>query len=176
MLHGIDISAHQSSFDADGQDFVFIKATEGRSYASPHRADQAAKARDAGCVVGFYHFLWPGNIAAQAEYFIEKCGAKAGELLAVDWETTSAGTHASSAQKDQFLREVKKLRPHHRVLLYTNVSFWKATTRRRTPGTGSGSPTTSRPGSRASRGNGWFISTPTARWTRTSRGSRTGMR
>ncbi|WP_030681124.1 glycoside hydrolase family 25 protein [Streptomyces rimosus] len=125
MLHGIDISAHQTSFESKGQDFVFIKATEGRSYVSPHRADQAAKARDAGCVVGFYHFLWPGHIPAQAEYFVGKCGAKEGDLLAVDWETTSSGTHASSAQKDQFLHEVKRLRPHHRVLLYTNVSFWK---------------------------------------------------
>lgn len=125
MLHGVDISAHQSSYDAAGLDFVFIKATEGRSYASPHRADQAAEARKAGCVVGFYHFLWPGNIAAQARYFVEKCGAEEGDVLAADWETTSSGTHASGAQKDQFLREVKKLAPGHRVLLYTNVSFWK---------------------------------------------------
>ncbi|RSO41821.1 muramidase [Streptomyces sp. WAC 06725] len=124
MLHGIDISAYQTSFEASGQDFVFIKATEGRSYASPRRAEQAAAARKAGCVVGFYHFLWPGNISAQARYFVETCGAKDGDLLAADWETTSSSTHASGAQKDEFLREVKKLAPHHRMLLYANVSFW----------------------------------------------------
>ncbi len=62
MLHGVDVSAHQSSFDADGLDFVFIKATEGRSYVNPRLTDQTKRARDADCVVGFYHFLWPGNI------------------------------------------------------------------------------------------------------------------
>ncbi len=36
MLHGIDVSAFQSSsYDTDGLSFVFIKATEGRSYVNP---------------------------------------------------------------------------------------------------------------------------------------------
>ncbi|OON79625.1 GH25 family lysozyme [Streptomyces tsukubensis] len=125
MLHGIDVSAYQASFDTDGIDFVFIKATEGRSYVSPKIAEQVKLARDAKCVVGFYHFLWPGNIDAQAEYFVKKTPEKAGDLLAVDWETTGEGTRASGAEKDKFIREVKKLRPDNRVLLYCNRSFWR---------------------------------------------------
>ncbi|MFE0223130.1 GH25 family lysozyme, partial [Streptomyces albidoflavus] len=78
MLHGIDISSHQKSFETDGVDFVFIKATEGRSYVSPQLADQTKRARDAGCTVGFYHFLWPGNIEAQAEYFLAKTEERGG--------------------------------------------------------------------------------------------------
>ncbi|MGH8966129.1 MAG: GH25 family lysozyme, partial [Actinomycetes bacterium] len=35
MLHGIDVSSHQTDFDTDEVDFVFIKATEGRSYVNP---------------------------------------------------------------------------------------------------------------------------------------------
>lgn len=124
MLRGIDVSSHQSSFDPDGLDFVITKATEGRSYVNPRMSDQAKKARDAGCVVGFYHFLWPGNIKAQAEYFVSKAGERKGDLLAADWERTSEGSAASNAQKDQFIREVKKLRPSHRVLLYCNRDFW----------------------------------------------------
>lgn len=124
MLHGIDVSSHQSSFDTDGLAFVFIKATEGRSYINPKQSSQAARARKAGCVVGFYHFLWPGNIAAQAKYFVEKCASQKHDLLAVDWETTGSGTRASNAEKDRFIREVKKLRPTHRVLLYCNRNFW----------------------------------------------------
>lgn len=124
MLHGVDVSAHQSSFDVDGLDFVFIKATEGRSYVNPRLTDQTKRARDADCVVGFYHFLWPGNIAAQAEYFVSKAPEKAGDLLAVDWEQNGEGTRASNAEKDSFIREVKRLRPHHRVLLYCNRYFW----------------------------------------------------
>ncbi|MCX5086777.1 glycoside hydrolase family 25 protein [Streptomyces sp. NPDC056121] len=124
MLRGIDVSSYQSTFDTDGQSFVFIKATEGRSYVNPRLTAQTKLARDGGCVVGFYHFLWPGNLTAQAEYFVSKAPEKAGDLLAVDWETTGEGTHASNAEKDRFIREVKRLRPHHRVLLYTNRNFW----------------------------------------------------
>jgi GH25 family lysozyme M1 (1,4-beta-N-acetylmuramidase) len=124
VIHGIDISSHQSTFDTKGLSFVFVKATEGHTYVSPRQSEQAKLARDAGCVVGFYHFLWPGNIRTQAAYFVEKCASHTGDLLAVDWEWTSEHTAASSAEKDGFLHEVKRLRPHHRVLLYCNRDFW----------------------------------------------------
>ncbi|MES4892805.1 glycoside hydrolase family 25 protein [Streptomyces sp. NPDC096012] len=125
MLHGIDVSAYQSSsYGTDGLSFVFIKATEGRSYVNPRLAAQTKHGRDAGLVVGFYHFLWPGHIDEQAEYFVSHAPEKAGDLLAVDWETTGDGTRAGNAEKDQFIRKVKQLRPHHRVLLYTNRDFW----------------------------------------------------
>jgi GH25 family lysozyme M1 (1,4-beta-N-acetylmuramidase) len=125
MLRGIDVSAYQSSaYDTDGLSFVFIKATEGRSYVNPKLTAQTKTARDAGCMVGFYHFLWPGNIEAQAEYFVAKAPEKAGDVLAVDWETTGDGTHASSAEKDRFIRQVKQLRPNNRVVLYASRNFW----------------------------------------------------
>jgi len=60
MLHGVDVSAYQPSYDTDGLDFVFIKATAGRTYVNPRLDAQVKRARDAECVVGFYHFLWPG--------------------------------------------------------------------------------------------------------------------
>lgn len=125
MLHGIDVSAYQStSYDTDGLSFVFIKATEGHSYVNPRLSAQTKTARDAGLVVGFYHFLWPGDLTDQAEYFVKHAPEKAGDILAVDWETTSAGTHASNAEKDRFIRKVKELRPGHRVVLYSNRNYW----------------------------------------------------
>lgn len=125
MIKGIDVSDYQGAdFATKGLSFVIVKATEGRSYINPKQAAQAKRARDAGCVVGWYHFLWPGNIQAQAEYFVEKCASQDGDLLAVDWENTSSGTRASGAEKDAFIRAVKKLRPQHRVLLYCNREFW----------------------------------------------------
>lgn len=124
VLHGVDVSAYQPDYDTDGSDFVFVKATEGRTYVNPRLKSQVKRARDAECVVGFYHFLWPGNTKEQAEYFLDKTPEKEGDLLAVDWEQTGEGTHASSADKDRFIREVKRLRPHHRVLLYCNRTFW----------------------------------------------------
>jgi GH25 family lysozyme M1 (1,4-beta-N-acetylmuramidase) len=125
MLRGIDVSAYQSSsYSTEGVSFVFVKATEGRTYVNPKLSAQTKRARDADCVVGFYHFLWPGNLTAQAEYFVGKAPEKAGEILAVDWETTSDGTHASNAEKDRFIRKVKELRPKHRVVLYCNRNYW----------------------------------------------------
>ncbi|MEU0008481.1 glycoside hydrolase family 25 protein [Streptomyces sp. NPDC006314] len=125
MLHGIDVSAFQSSaYDTDGLSFVFIKATEGRSYVNPRLTAQTKTARDAGLVVGFYHFLWPGDLTAQAEYFVRHAPDHPGDLLAVDWETTGDGTHASNAEKDRFIRKLKQLRPDNRVLLYANRNFW----------------------------------------------------
>ncbi|MFI8190547.1 glycoside hydrolase family 25 protein [Streptomyces sp. NPDC085946] len=125
MLRGIDVSSYQpASYDTDGLSFVFVKATEGRSYVNPRLAAQTRTARDAGLVVGFYHFLWPGNLTAQAEYFVAKAPERPGDILAVDWETTGDGTHASNAEKDRFIRKVKELRPGHRVVLYCNRHFW----------------------------------------------------
>ncbi|MFJ2813872.1 glycoside hydrolase family 25 protein [Streptomyces sp. NPDC091279] len=124
MLRGIDVSAFQTSYDTDGLSFAFVKATEGRSYVNPRLSSQTKIARDAGLVVGFYHFLWPGNLTAQAEYFVKNAPEKAGDILAVDWETTGDGTHATNAEKDTFIRAVKKLRPNNRVVLYCNRNFW----------------------------------------------------
>lgn len=77
MLRGIDVSAYQSStYSTEGLSFVFIKATEGRSYTNPKLSAQTKDARDAGLVVGFYHFLWPGNLTAQAEYFVKHAPEK----------------------------------------------------------------------------------------------------
>lgn len=79
MLRGIDVSAYQSSaFSTDGLSFVFVKATEGHTYVNPKLTAQVKTARDAGCVVGFYHFLWPGNITAQAEYFVGRAPRRPG--------------------------------------------------------------------------------------------------
>jgi GH25 family lysozyme M1 (1,4-beta-N-acetylmuramidase) len=124
MLHGIDVSAFQSSYATDGLSFVFIKATEGRSYVNPRLAAQTKRGRDAGLVVGFYHFLWPGHITAQAEYFLRHAPDRPGDVLAVDWENTGEGTHASNAEKDRFIRKLKEMRPDNRVVLYCNRHFW----------------------------------------------------
>jgi GH25 family lysozyme M1 (1,4-beta-N-acetylmuramidase) len=127
LTYGIDVSTSQSEElpgTMPGQEFVFIKATEGHTYVSPVQKAQAAAARKHGRVVGFYHFLWPGNIERQARYFVEKCASVPGDVLAVDWETTGDGTRASNAEKDQMLAAVKRLRPNHRVVLYCNRDFW----------------------------------------------------
>ncbi|MFF0630395.1 GH25 family lysozyme [Streptomyces sp. NPDC004296] len=122
-VRGIDVSSYQpSSYPTAGLDFVFVKATEGTSYINPRMTAQAAHARRNGLVVGFYHFLRPGDMKAQAAYFVEKCASVEGDPLFADWE--DAGV--SCAQKDAFLAEVRRLRgATHRVGLYCNLDYWK---------------------------------------------------
>ncbi|MEV8530103.1 GH25 family lysozyme [Streptomyces sp. NPDC052000] len=126
MIKGIDVSSYQDSqYPTAGYDFVFVKATEGTSYINPKQDAQTMQARDHGLALGFYHFLHPGNIGAQAEYFVQQCDSVYGDMLVVDWETTEDGSYASCAEKDQFLAAVRQLRPaHHRIGLYCNSYFW----------------------------------------------------
>ncbi|MGW0952852.1 GH25 family lysozyme [Streptomyces sp. NPDC002545] len=125
MLNAIDISSLQPHPKLDGVDLVIIKASEGRTYANPLRRDQEKATRQAGKLVAWYHFLWPDNIQAQAEWFIKCADPKPGDVLACDWETTTSNTVPSCADKDAFLAAVKKLRPKLRVILYCNLDYWK---------------------------------------------------
>lgn len=121
MLNGIDVSGYQSNTpDVSGASFVFVKATEGVSYVNPKQSDQAATARTAGAVVGFYHFARPGDMQAQAQYFVDQCVSVDGDVLVIDWEDSGV----SCADKDALLKAVKKLRPTHKVLLYCGRDFW----------------------------------------------------
>ncbi|MEV8055143.1 GH25 family lysozyme [Streptomyces antimycoticus] len=121
-VKGIDVSSYQAStYSTAGLDFVFVKATEGTSYVNPRMTAQAKRARDAGLVVGFYHFLCPGSMTAQAAYFVERCASVEGDPLFADWEDPGV----SCADKDRFLSEVKRLRGKtHRVGLYCNLNYW----------------------------------------------------
>jgi len=125
MLKGIDVASHQAdTFTTSGLDFVFVKATEGTTYVNPKMGKQAATARTAGLALGFYPFLHPGSIPAQAAYFVDRCGSLQGDMLVCDWETTGTGGRPSNAEKDAFVREVKRLRPGHKVGLYCNTDYW----------------------------------------------------
>lgn len=121
MISGADVSSYQADFvPPAGDSFVFIKATESTTYRNPDAGGQASRARAKGLVVGWYHFLHPGNIDAQAAFFVANPDLQAGDLLVCDWEV--AGT--SNADKDAFLKAVKAKRPNHKVGLYCSKSWW----------------------------------------------------
>jgi GH25 family lysozyme M1 (1,4-beta-N-acetylmuramidase) len=126
MIKGYDVSAFQDAhFPTAGASLAFIKGTEGRSYVNPRQKEQAAHARSAGLVVGFYHFLHPGHIKEQAAHFAKGSASVDYDLLVVDWESNPDGTVASCAEKDSFIAEVKRLRgSHHKIGLYCNRDFW----------------------------------------------------
>jgi hypothetical protein len=127
-IHGVDVSSHQPGWKPDPKDeFVFVKATEGRTYVNDEMTGQTSRARARGLVVGFYHFLLPGNAKAQAAHFVEQANFKRGDLLVCDWENTAKG-HPSVQDAATFIAETKRLVPECRVGLYCNKSAWLTTT------------------------------------------------
>jgi hypothetical protein len=134
MIYGLDASAFQAETipamtpsDNKPVAFCIIKATQGTSYINPRMAAQAASARAKGQIVGFYHFLEKGNVAAQVAYFVQHAASQEGDLLAIDWETNPlTSTYPSNGDKDNAIKATQAARPGHRVLLYCNTSFWKS--------------------------------------------------
>lgn len=103
-----------------GIDAAIIKATEGLTFINSKQSTQTATARTAGLAVGFYHFQRDNDPEKEASFFVTKCLSLQGDSLWCDWEDTSV----SCAEKDAFLKEVKRLRPDHFVGLYCNLNFW----------------------------------------------------
>jgi hypothetical protein len=121
MIKGVDVSNYQAvSGWETGADFAFVKITEGTAYVNPKWVAQRDTARRAGLVVGYYHFARPGNMVAQADYFLSQVTLQPGDVLAFDWEDSGV----TSAQKDAWIAYVQG-KTGHRVVLYCNTSFWK---------------------------------------------------
>jgi hypothetical protein len=120
-VQGFDIAGYQPvAFNTAGIDFVIIKITEGTNYINPNWTGQRATARAHNLVTGFYHFVRPGSMIAQADFFLKQFTLQPGDVLAFDWEDTGV----SGAQKDAWIKYVQSKAPGHRVLLYCNRDFW----------------------------------------------------
>jgi hypothetical protein len=127
MIHGADVSNHQPNWRPDvGDAFTFILTSDGHTWKSPTHDAQVKLARKAKQIVGHYHWLRHGDIQAQAEWFVKRAKPKAGDILICDWE--QGGT--TTADKNQFLAAVKKLKPKNRVLLYCSRSWWAGSDRK----------------------------------------------
>lgn len=74
----IDISHHQTipkdftKAKEAGIVAVIHKLSEGSSYVDPKASARLYLAQEAGLKFGWYHFLRPGNMQQQAEFFVQK--------------------------------------------------------------------------------------------------------
>jgi GH25 family lysozyme M1 (1,4-beta-N-acetylmuramidase) len=137
-MTGVDVSRYQhtrtlnwSAVKADGIDFAFIKATEGRTYTNPHfRADWAATGRR-HIFHGAYHFARPskGTARAQARYFVSRAGRAHGRGVlppVLDLETTGglrvrALRHWTAA----WLTTVHRM-TGRTPIIYVSPYFWRS--------------------------------------------------
>lgn len=135
---GIDVSGwqHTKSLDwskakADGVDFAFIKATEGKTYTNPYFAGDWQATTKLGIYRGAYHFARPsiGSAGAQARYFAKAIGSvkDKGDLPPVlDLEATGGlGVKQLRAWTMNWLKTVESL-TGRTPMIYVSPSFWES--------------------------------------------------
>ncbi|MFH0298369.1 glycoside hydrolase family 25 protein [Bradyrhizobium sp. 31Argb] len=87
----IDISHWQGfpDFDAvraSGVVACIMKATEGTSYTDPNRATNFIAATEAGIACCTYHWIKPGDAAAQMQFYLSIVDPVEGERMVIDYE------------------------------------------------------------------------------------------
>jgi len=96
---------------------VIHKATESTNYVDPNYVAAKKAARNTGLLWGAYHFLRPGDMRKQAEYFVDKADVAPEDLLAADHE--DAGVSLNDLKL--FLQTVTDLSGRRPVLYSGNV-------------------------------------------------------
>jgi len=131
-IYGQDWASYQPAEPStSGLGFAIIKVTEGLGYVNPRWVSQRNAARDAGLVVGYYHYPHMGNSPeAEADRFLALADPQPGELVVLDWEGYDAANKGVSAAaqlayKERWLRYVKAQVPHLPVGMYCNTDYWQ---------------------------------------------------
>ncbi len=129
---GIDISSHQGYIDwakvSSDKDirFVYIKATEGATYRSPHYAHNLSQARRYGLLVGSYHYLTStSSIDEQFENF-SKFALKPVQDLIPMLDVEVRG-HWSRSQLIDSVDKFCELVEHHygvQPMIYSTMGFY----------------------------------------------------
>ena len=131
---GIDASHHNgmpdwSAAKADGIEFAFVKATEGRTFVDGQYATNRAQADAAALRFGAYHFAQPDGTAndavLEADHFADTAALRGRHLLPVlDLETDGGlGTRALRRWTKSWLARIQE-RLGVKAIIYTTPAFW----------------------------------------------------
>ncbi len=129
---GIDISSHQGYIDwkkvSSDKDirFVYIKATEGSTYRSPHYAHNITQARRYGLLVGSYHYLSStSSIDEQFENF-SKFALKSVQDLIPMLDVELRGNWSRSQLIDSVDKFCELTERHYGVqpMIYSTMGFY----------------------------------------------------
>ena len=137
LVSGVDVAGHQRPGGAaidwhsvgtiGGQDFAFVKASEGEGWKNEFYDEDAKAAADAGLKVGAYHYARPAeDPVAQARYFASVVNAGPATQLppVLDLEVDEGlGPVQLAAWTQTFLSELEA-RTGKRPMLYTYRYFW----------------------------------------------------
>lgn len=129
-LYGVDVSHHQGAVNwravkGDGIGFAIVKATEGTGFVDSRFSQNWHGIRENEMSRGAYHFLHPGDGAAQARHYLDVVRPQSGDLLVVDVERTASGGRPTRDDAAEFVTEVRRHLPGRPVGLYTGMWYWK---------------------------------------------------
>lgn len=140
-VFGVDVSYHQGSINwgavrSDGIGFATIKASAGTRAQSPDSGpyfrSQFPRARAAGVpLIGGYHWLRSGNVAAQVSYFLDQwapVGGYEGRIVQLDWEDLRSGStlvdRPSWSTGKAWLAEWRRRTNNYPVVIYLPDWFY----------------------------------------------------
>jgi GH25 family lysozyme M1 (1,4-beta-N-acetylmuramidase) len=108
---------------------VFIKATEGTTYANPAFGAQYDRARAAGLLTGAYSFAHPQNLGTRdVQFFLSVLGSRVLEL-GTAWDCEISDGLVAGTVLARFLEDMTALgRDPRRDLIYTGKWFWDPNT------------------------------------------------
>ena len=139
---GVDVSRYNPRVDwaglaASGHGFAYVKATEGTGHVSPTGTAQAASARQAGLLVGGYHYARPAasDGATQARFFTANGGRWSGDGRtlpgALDLEQSTSGERCHGLTVVAMRRWVRAFADEYAELngrppvLYVKAEVWR---------------------------------------------------
>ncbi|WP_165164493.1 glycoside hydrolase family 25 protein [Corynebacterium qintianiae] len=137
IVQGVDVAGHQRPGGAPidwrtvsgpgGQEFAFVKASEGEGWKNEFYDEDARAAADAGLKVGAYHYARPAeNPVTQAQYFASVINSGPALSLppVLDLEVDEGlSPTALAAWTDTFLKEVERS-TGTAPMIYTYRYFW----------------------------------------------------
>lgn len=133
-VRGLDLSAHNGDVDFEavrraGYGFVMLKATEGQSFVDRRFDENYAAAREAGLLVGAYHFFrFDCDGRVQANHFLITIKDKEFDFpLTLDIEESG---NPSGHENEEVVSTLKAAINHlelrgHDVMLYTNKGGYR---------------------------------------------------
>ncbi len=127
---GLDVSKHNGEIDFeqvvdDDYQFVFIKASEGKTYRDEAFARNYKAARDAGLKVGAYHFFRKNRTGKeQADNFLGAIGSRELDLPLVidledDWGNGATTSRDTALERVMAMIGILKDKGYD-VMIYTN--------------------------------------------------------
>ncbi|WP_426514867.1 GH25 family lysozyme [Dactylosporangium sp. McL0621] len=149
-INGRDVSSHDHNggrtvdwpaWRAAGEEFGFVKATEGTTYTNPYFSGDYRAAKSAGMYVGAYHFARPdlGDPVGQANHFADQMqwtrdGRTLPPFLDAEWpydkgipDCYGLSQAAMRSWISSFLSQVES-RIGTTPMIYTNVNWWNPCT------------------------------------------------